>query len=60
MTDWRAELQALIDAAENHVSPYPSHENAWDAALDRARDALAESESDGPTDDELWGMGNND
>ena len=52
MTDFRAELQALIDAADSHVSPYRSHEDAWDAALDRARTLLSQPEPEGPTDEE--------
>jgi hypothetical protein len=42
MTDFRAELQLLFDAAESFTEPALGHHSQWAAALDRARAALAE------------------
>jgi hypothetical protein len=42
MTDFRAELQLLFDAAESFTEPALGHHSPWAAALDRARAALAE------------------
>lgn len=53
MTDFRAELQALIDAAESFADPVIGHRIPWQTSLDRARDALAEPQGEGPTDEEL-------
>ena len=53
MTDFRAELQALVDASESFAEPVIGHRIPWQTALDRARAALAQPEPQGPTDEQL-------
>ena len=52
--DWRGLCEELVEAAEHHVSPYAGHHSAWEAAVDRARAALAQPEPEvvGPSDGE--------
>lgn len=53
-TDFRAELQALVGAYDEHGGNWlQHHEDALFAAVKRARAALAESEPEGPNDEEL-------
>lgn len=53
MTDFRAELQSLIDACESVADPVTGHAIVWQTALDRACAALVEFEPEEPTDEEL-------
>jgi hypothetical protein len=53
--DFRALLNEVADAAENHVSPYLGHEHAWGEFLDRIGAAL-DAEQQGPSDDDLRGI----
>lgn len=49
-TDFRAELQALVDAYDEHGGNWPQyHEYGLFAAVKRARAALAEPEPEEPT-----------
>jgi hypothetical protein len=49
MTDYRSELQALVDVCESFAVPIRGQRIPWQTALDRARTALAEPEPEGPT-----------
>ena len=47
--DFRAELQALMDAAESFADPAIGHGIPWKTAMDRARAALAAPQQGAPT-----------
>ena len=54
MTDFRAELQALVSAYDKHGGRWPQEDEvALLAAVNRARAALAQPEPEGPTDEGL-------
>ena len=52
-TDYRAELQRLLGAVENDVID-TNDGLRFQAAVNRARAALAQPEPEGPTDEEKW------
>ena len=55
MTDFRAELQALVSAYDKHGGRWPQEDEvALLAAVERARAALAQPEPEGPTLDDIW------
>jgi hypothetical protein len=62
-TDWRALCAELAEELQRYQDDFPATTDkmayramAADAALDRARSALAQQQGEGPTDEELLGM----
>jgi hypothetical protein len=54
MTDFRAELQRLVEAYDEHGGKWPDHhEQALFQAVEDARAALAQPEPAAPTDEEI-------
>lgn len=53
MADFRAELQAFVDAAESFADPIKGHRIPWQTALARANAALKQPQGEGLTDEEL-------
>ena len=51
--DFRAELQALMDAAESFADPAIGHGIPWKTAMDRARAALAAPQQGVPVGERL-------
>ena len=59
MTDYRAELRLLVEAAESFTEPALGHHRPWAKAMDRARATLAEGDGVGASDGdahELWAL----
>jgi hypothetical protein len=57
MTDYRAELQRLVEAYDEHGGKWPDHhEQALFQSVEDARAALAQLEPVAPTDEELDGL----
>ena len=54
MTDFRALCAELVEELAAETSLYPGHERG---IVTRARDALAEPETEPPTDEDLWDIG---
>jgi hypothetical protein len=53
MTDFRALCAELVELDQAEPGDYPEWRQSWNAAVARARTALAQPEPAGPTDEEL-------